>query len=93
MHPYLIFLVYTYRCPTDFPNLERHEQSNHGDVCRKSEGCKGGKCPHKCPDGCTSLGKSPWCQESFQQPSGSPCRVPKGYLVFTMICMIDMYKV
>merc|ERR1712001_682637 len=25
---------YTFQCPPDFPNLERHDTSNHGDVCR-----------------------------------------------------------
>ena len=72
MHAFLIFLGYTFQCPTDFPYLERHRENNHGDVCRKSEGDTSW---HECPDGCTKAGQSPWCKAIS---SDEPCRTPKG---------------
>ena len=76
LYEIIVFLApSTYQCPSSFPILERHSsEKDHGDVCRKTKGDKA----YECPDGCSKVEKSPWCEDTS---SNDPCRVPIGKFV------------
>lgn len=63
-------------CPSGFPKLERHSESNHGDVCR-NDNIHGYNDGWTCPAGCSSVSTNgqigpPWC--SLKDPH-EPCRI------------------
>jgi len=60
-------------CPDNFPTIERHTESNHGDVCR-NEKYHGFNVGWVCPEGCKeSPNNAPYCAMSTSD--NSPCRV------------------
>ena len=60
-------------CPPGFPNLERHSEANHGDVCR-NEKLHGFNKGWVCPAGCIGMAiVAPFCRKSG--PNRLPCRV------------------
>jgi len=60
-------------CPDNFPTIERHTESNHGDVCR-NEKYHGFNVGWVCPEGCKeSPNNAPYC--AMSTADNSPCRV------------------
>ena len=68
------------KCLLNFPNLEKHPNENHGDVCRRDM-INGYDIGWNCPIGCTAPDPvpdaMPYCKMS---PSdNAPCRVKSKF--------------
>ena len=69
------------KCPLNFPDLEKHPNENHGDVCRKDM-INGYDIGWNCPIGCTAPDPvpdaMPYCKMS---PSdNAPCRISSKFI-------------
>ena len=65
------------KCPLNFPDLEKHPNENHGDVCRKDK-INGYDIGWKCPVGCTAVPDAmPYCKMS--PFDNAPCRIKSKF--------------
>merc|ERR1712136_18145 len=62
-------------CPDKFPEIERHTEADHGDVCRNNKTWNYWNVGWVCPEGCnvTHDQLSPWCIMS--DSNNTPCRI------------------
>ena len=84
------------KCPDGFPSLERHTESDHGDVCRNEKG-SGLNVGWNCVSGCVGRNSAPWCVQSGTP--NSPCRASRiifhtiiSFILFSIPQSFSIYK-